>query len=187
MRASKAMQNSAQGVAGLAMLVMIVIGVIAYFSTSVSTKSFVTVAFLLTLLVVLMSFLGWIRVRMAGLFVAAAIVLMVGVMYGNQPSPKSGQFQAVFLTNGQVYFGHLKDANTKDPILTDIYYLQSQTAQPNSSSTTSKTSNSQLSLVKLGNELHGPEDQMNMKSDQILFWENLKDSSKVVQAIKNNK
>jgi hypothetical protein len=35
----------------------------------------------------------------------------------------------------------------------------------------------------LGSELHGPEDKMSVSSEQVLFWENLKNDSKVVQAI----
>src|SRR4051812_35978535 len=37
-----------------------------------------------------------------------------------------GQFQAVFLTNGQVYFGKLADLNNKYVTMTDIYFLQVQ-------------------------------------------------------------
>ena len=40
-----------------------------------------------------------------------------------------------------------------------------------------------LDLVKLGQEIHGPEDVMNINVDHIVFWEKLKDSSPVVQAI----
>jgi len=40
-----------------------------------------------------------------------------------------------------------------------------------------------ITLRKLGNEIHGPVDQMIINSDQILFWENLKDDGQVAQAI----
>jgi hypothetical protein len=98
---------------------------------------------------------------------------------------KSKQFQALFLTNGQVYFGNLTNVNGGYVKLTDIFYLQvngggsQTTVQPSASSTSQ-----QVSLAKLGNELHGPEDVMYVSRDQVLFWENLKDSGKVVQAIK---
>jgi len=45
----------------------------------------------------------------------------------------------------------------------------------------------ELSLVKLGNELHGPTDAMHINRDQILFIEDLKDDSNVFQAITNYK
>lgn len=98
---------------------------------------------------------------------------------------KSAQYQAVFLTNGQVYFGKYSEINNQYVKLTDIYYLQvQQTVQPKDSSASS-SSNQQVSLAKLGGELHGPEDVMFINRDQVLFWENLKNSGKVVQAILN--
>ena len=41
-----------------------------------------------------------------------------------------------------------------------------------------------LSLVKLGNELHGPEDAMYINMDHVLFTEELKEDSRVVDAVK---
>jgi hypothetical protein len=41
--------------------------------------------------------------------------------------------------------------------------------------------------VKLGSELHGPQDAMFIDSDKVMFWENMKDDSKVVQAIHQHK
>jgi hypothetical protein len=42
---------------------------------------------------------------------------------------------------------------------------------------------SELSLVKLGNELHGPQDEMKINASQVLFTERLRSDSKVVDAI----
>lgn len=100
--------------------------------------------------------------------------------YGN--AVKARQYQALFLTNGQVYFGHLSGVNNGYVKLSDIYYLQvQQQVQPGQKDA---SQNPNVSLAKLGNELHGPEDQMYVSREQVLFWENLKDSGKVVQAIK---
>jgi len=101
--------------------------------------------------------------------------------YGNAVNSK--EYQALFLTNGQVYFGHLAGVNNGYVKLTDIYYLQvQQQVQPGQKDA---SQNPNVSLAKLGNELHGPEDQMYVSREQVLFWENLKDSGKVVQAIKS--
>jgi hypothetical protein len=40
-----------------------------------------------------------------------------------------------------------------------------------------------LSLVKLGNELHGPKDEMTINKAHIIFVEDLKADGKVVTAI----
>ncbi len=45
----------------------------------------------------------------------------------------------------------------------------------------------ELSLVKLGNELHGPTDAMVVNRSHVLFVEDLKEESNVVQAIANYK
>lgn len=96
---------------------------------------------------------------------------------------KGKQFQALFLTNGQVYFGHLSNVNGQYVKLTDIFYLQVQQPVQPSNNSSSSSSNQQVSLAKLGNELHGPEDTMYVARDQVLFWENLKNDGKVVKAI----
>lgn len=101
----------------------------------------------------------------------------------------SKEYQAVFLTNGQVYFGKLDTVSQYYLKLTDIYYLQVQqsvqpsTTSPSSASNSSSGGSNNVQLVKLGNELHGPEDEMSINRQQVLFWENLKPSGKVTQAI----
>ena len=81
------------------------------------------------------------------------------------------KYQAVFLTNGQVYFGKVTDANNQTLILENIYYLRSagnlQISEVKNSTATSSTDN--FSLFKLGNELHGPEDNMSINLSQVLF------------------
>ncbi len=103
---------------------------------------------------------------------------------GEKPAADSnGVYQAVFLDNGQVYFGKLENRDwdgENDLIrLTEVFYLEfranPQTGDPSASS--------DVSLLKLGNEMHGPEDAMDINRDHVLFIEDLKGDSKVVQAI----
>lgn len=120
-----------------------------------------------------------------------AIIVLIGgswfawmKMSGGDSGVKSGQYQAVFLTNGQVYFGKVSDINNSYVKLSDIYYLQvQQSVQPDNKNSSNKDDQSQVSLAKLGSELHGPEDTMYISRQQVLFWENLKNDGKVVQAI----
>jgi len=93
----------------------------------------------------------------------------------------SSEYQAVFFTNGQVYFGKLHTLNASYMTLTDIYYLQAQNSSSSNPQQTS--SNSDVQLVKLGNEVHGPVDQMVINKDQVLFFENLKKDGKVSSSI----
>jgi len=91
-------------------------------------------------------------------------------------------YQAVFLQNGQVYFGKIASIGGNIIDLRGIYYLQSNSSS-GSSSTSSSTDSGNVSLVKLGCELHAPYDQMIINNSQVLFWENIQDSSSVVKAI----
>jgi hypothetical protein len=103
------------------------------------------------------------------------------------PSGASG-YEAVFLTNGQVYFGKLVNPNADYLTLNDIYYLQVGPQQGSGTAAQStSTAQQQISLVKLGNELHGPVDQMHISRAQVLFYEDLKSDGQVVKAILQDK
>ncbi len=126
------------------------------------------------------------------LAVVAIVTALVVISYlgtrivangGSNGAIKSRQYQALFLTNGQVYFGHLKSADNAYVKLSDIYYLQVQQQVQPGDKTASQQPN--VSLAKLGSELHGPEDSMYVNRDQVLFWENLKNDGKVANAIKD--
>ncbi len=97
------------------------------------------------------------------------------------------EWKAVFLTNEQVYFGHVINEKSDPIVLRDIYYLQvKQPLQQLGEGQNSPNLNQpQMALVKLGNELHGPEDEMRINKDHLLFIENLKDDGRVVKAINN--
>ena len=92
----------------------------------------------------------------------------------------------VFLTNGQVYFGKMVENNEKEIVLNNVYYIQvnANTAPEKTANALNQTS---FNLVKLGNELHGPTDQLFINRLQVVFYENLRDDSKVVESIKNYK
>ncbi|MEW6407877.1 MAG: hypothetical protein AB1465_04260 [Patescibacteria group bacterium] len=99
------------------------------------------------------------------------------------------QYYAVFLDNGQVYFGHLnRYLTSKNPVLSDIYYLQSNEAlQTGEKKIEEAAGETQFNLVKLGQELHGPKDAMILNKDHILFIEELKTDGQVVKAIEEHK
>lgn len=96
------------------------------------------------------------------------------------------KFSAVFLSNGQVYFGTIEEESEDYTILKNIYYLQVasplQQVPPNSAQ-----QQPQLVLVKLGTELHGPADYMKINNRHIIFIEELKPDGKVMDAIKRYK
>lgn len=99
----------------------------------------------------------------------------------------SGKYQAVFFTNGQVYFGKLSSQNADYLQLTDVYYLQTNSTTDGENPQQTSTDQNDVQLIKLGDEIHGPEDQMVISKDQILFFENLKADGKVSQSIQQFK
>ena len=98
------------------------------------------------------------------------------------PAVPGAQWQAVFLNNNQVYFGKLKDYNASYVELSDVYYLRTASELDQS-----QTAGSNLNLIKLGGEVHGPEDVIYVPKSSVLFWENMKDTSRVVQTIISTK
>lgn len=121
--------------------------------------------------------------------VAVIVVVLVGLGYFGWSNMNSsaagidgGKYQAVFFTNGQVYFGKLHTFNNDYLKLNSIFYIQSSQPSASNPQKTSEQQNS-LSLIKLGNEIHGPQDEMVIAKDQVLFYENLKTDSQVSKLI----
>ncbi len=130
------------------------------------------------------------RFAQVALLFLVTILVVATVSYIAVGGPKkaessfvdSKKLQAVFLNGGQVYFGNITDLNGKFLSMSNIYYLRvNQQVQPNQS--TSSTNANDISLVKLGCELHGPQDSMVINREQIIFWENLKDDGQVAKAV----
>lgn len=98
------------------------------------------------------------------------------------------KYQAVFLANGQVYFGKLEVTSPEYVKLTSVYYLQTPETktEDDAKDPQKSTSEQDMQLIKLGNELHGPEDEMIISRDQVLFYENLKADGKVSQSIEQS-
>jgi len=132
------------------------------------------------------------------IIVAGAIIVAAGGWFlwsnlsGGGMAIDGSKYQAVFFTNGQVYFGKLQAFNGGYMKLTDIFYLQSKQSgnskdSGNPQETSSDQSNNNVQLIKLGDEVHGPEDEMIISKDQVLFYENLKADGKVTQSIQKFK
>jgi len=86
------------------------------------------------------------------------------------PSDRS----AVFMVDGKVYFGYLTDVESNIVTLVDVYYLKTDDLQ---------SADKKILLVKMGNELHNPQNVMHINRDQVLFWQNIQPNSKINDAI----
>lgn len=130
------------------------------------------------------------RIIIAVVSVILLAILTVGVLFFYRSSAAAnidgGKYQAVFFTNGQVYFGKLTTLSNGYLKLNNIFYLQAQTTPGADSKNPQATSSDQASdvqLIKLGSEVHGPDDEMIISRDQVLFFENLKKDGKVSASI----
>jgi hypothetical protein len=115
---------------------------------------------------------------LAGLLVAVLASAHIFLAFRGTSVQFNTPYQAVLLTNGSVYFGHLRDYGTSHPVLTDVYYVISQT-NPETKQVTN-------SLIKRGKELHEP-DRMYLNPSQIVFVETVGQNSKVSQLIGEQK
>jgi len=131
-----------------------------------SRKQFIVVIGLLVALAVAWGALSWFRI--------------VGPLAG----VKSDRYQAVFLTNDQVYFGKVIAMTDGTITLRDVYYLKQKGDAD--AAKTDQTADQQVQLAKLGasGEVHNPDNEMRINRTQVLFWENMKDDSQVVKTIK---
>src|SRR5437899_2184278 len=111
---------------------------------------------------------------LAGLLVAVAAGFHIFRSLHKRSIQFPTPYQAVLLTNGSVYFGHLQDYGGPNPLLTDVFYVVSQ-ADP-------ETKQTKSSLIKRGKELHEP-DRMYLTPNQIVFVETVGTNSKVAQLI----
>lgn len=138
--------------------------------------------------------IGPLQLSSVALLFLCAIVALAVVFFlvnsnsntGSTQNVDKNKMQAVFLNGGQVYFGKIKDLNSQTLRMDDIYYLRvNQTVQPNQQQ--SSTNSNDISLVKLGCELHGPDDSMVINQSQVIFWENLKTNGQVAKAVETYK
>ena len=102
----------------------------------------------------------------------------LALAFGGTPAAYIDQstYQSVVLTTNQVYFGKLRlDGDVY--LLTDVYSLNAG----------SDASSGSVQLVKRGGELNGPEDPLVIPGRSVLFFENMRQDSQVMNAIRQIK
>ncbi len=128
----------------------------------------------------------WLAVAIALLIVGLMICMYLWKGAGMK-EPASDRYQAVFMNNGQVFFGKLKNVNGTYLKLERAFYTKKQDVPATATDEQKKAIENNISLVKVGDEVYGPENIMMIRSDQVLFWQDLKGDSKVAKAIDDAK
>jgi hypothetical protein len=120
--------------------------------------------------------------RDIGVSVVVFLVAVVATQWWDFTVPTLGRadYQAVFLANGQTYFGRYYDRIGAYVKIEDVYYLQqTPNANPDLAPETK--------LVRRGRELHSPTARMLVPKSSILFVEDLTDASPIAQFIKQDR
>lgn len=139
---------------------------------------------------------------MGGMFLAKVITVIIVLVVGAfllrswvlKPSLPKGlsndSLKAVFLDNGQVYFGEVETPNKDFLLIKNPYYLQTRTVlQEPVEEGKEPQKRQQLSLAALGGpglQLHGPTKEMYIPWASVMYLENLRDDSQVVKLITEN-
>lgn len=95
----------------------------------------------------------------------------------------SSEYQAVFLSNSQVYFGKIVDRNSENIYLEEVYYLKVDSEK----SLEEIEQEADMSILRIVNDIHGPEDSVELNKDNVLYVENLREDSEIVNAIQEYK
>jgi hypothetical protein len=108
--------------------------------------------------------------------IAVLVLAFAAVRVWDFTIPRVGapRYQAVFLQNGQTWFGHLRDRIGPYAAMDTVYYVQTKASQDLDVPATSQ-------LIKRGNELHGPDREVLIPKTAILFIEDLRDDSPIAQ------
>jgi hypothetical protein len=122
---------------------------------------------------------GYSRVIFFAALMVALAVIAAGWMVSHPAAVSFDQtYQAVLLSNGQVYFGRLEGYGTDNPVLREVYYVQSglnEQKQPTN-----------ILLKRGSKEWHSP-DRMYLNPRQIIMVEPVGPNSRVFELIKNLK
>jgi hypothetical protein len=119
---------------------------------------------------------GVLLVGVAILIIATITSVITNTVKNESNYVNKNSYQSVFVnvagsSGGQAYFGHIQEINSQYIELTGVFYLE-----PGSTS-------NQFTLNNLSCALYNPEDTMIIKTDQVVFWENLKSNSQVTTDI----
>lgn len=112
---------------------------------------------------------GWVVAAVLGLVIAASTDLSALPFTGNE------KISAVFLLDGQAYFGRLHDVPWSSTVsLSEVYYFDDARRAPTDLA---------VALVRRGAEIHQPADGMQIRREKILAIERVSLDSAVGRAI----
>ena len=91
-------------------------------------------------------------------------------------------YQVVFLASGQAYFGRIAEITNEYVKLEDAFSIKVQQAPTGEDSTATQ---SEIKLLSIEDEFYQPEGYMLIEKNAVLFIEELKDSSSIIEIMEN--
>ena len=109
------------------------------------------------------------------LILPIALGAFVGSILDPSVLDRRERLSAVFLEDGQAYFGHLEENPLSGTlVLRDVYYFQDAH---------NSTADYAVALTKRGTEVHEPASEMRIRRDHVLAIETVNPDSPVARAI----
>lgn len=122
--------------------------------------------------------------------VVAAVLLLGGLtawkFLGGTTQPRNDRYQAVFLDDDKVFFGKLKNTGGTYLRLEQAYSTRQTDLPADATEEQKRATANNISLVKVGDLVYGPENVIMLRADKVKFWQDLKTDSKVTKAIEDS-
>lgn len=111
-----------------------------------------------------------------------AVILVISLILWQQTDRAidSSTYQVVMLDNGKTYFGRLSGLSRDYVLLQDVYFIKPSWEEE---AVGEKAVETNIALQRIRNQLYEPVDDMYIRSDYIINWQNLRSDSQVVTAI----
>jgi len=123
----------------------------------------------------------WFRGVLCLILILTLMFFVHGCGKSDQKIKIDTEYKAVFLDNGQVFFGKIEETGPSYLMLKDVFYVQSEVVQQDKDKKEVRNI-----LVKRGSEWHGP-DLMYITTRHVVVIEPVSPSSRVAQLIKEAK
>jgi hypothetical protein len=129
----------------------------------------------------------------AALAISVGLNLALGALlfaHLGHPAPAASAFNpnawyAVFVSsqNQEAFVGHVSDATASDLTMKDIYYLTFEAKDAAKPIASTKPEDVKPVIKKLGQEVYGPKDVVQVNRLNLRYYTELRDDSQVVKAI----
>lgn len=120
----------------------------------------------------------WPLIVGGGILLAAILLGLALFLTMSTTAIQRDTYQLVKLSNGETYIGKLANTNGDFLTLNDAYHHTTEAGE-------AEGENSNITITKLSATVAKPEDTIHIAKEQIMYWENLQEGSKILDAITN--